>query len=75
MTVQTSNGYPILEVVNTNGGKLSKILVERDHSPFGHNKRFAVAWKDMDDTGYDGWVAAISYDLTYGEALELVYQP
>jgi hypothetical protein len=68
MTVQTSNGYPILEVVNDNGGRLSKIL-------FGHNKRFAVAWKDMEDTDYDGWVAAISYDLTYGEALELVYQP
>lgn len=74
----TSNGYPIIEMdkcfpYDTTDG-LYRILVKRppEMCPFPEAP-YVVAVKDFNNTKYDGWLYALSYDLKLHHAVFLLY--
>ena len=72
--VTESNGYPIIhkEPISSDDGWF-RIMVQRpkERCPFPEAP-YVVAVKDFNQLDYDGWAYAVSYDLSFEAAVELL---
>jgi len=75
-TITESNGYPIISKVPVaNDDGWFRIMVQRpkERCPFPEAP-FVVAVKDFNRPEYDGWAYAVSYDLSFDAAVDLLHK-